>query len=362
MTVRTRLSLLRWLGPWSGDGMPAGIEREELRFERPGHEPLRAWLYRRRDQAPLGNVLVAHGLMPQGPADPRLDRLMRVLADAGLCAVVPFLPDYMALRFVPRVAEDFARAAQQFPTLPQRASDRRIGLLSISYGAYPMLRLLANAGSAPTWGGAALFGGYGDPRATIRYCCGVEVGPGLPAPDRLNTPGVGMHVLDTLDPSVNPAPVREALRALIERTWGRPADQRPDPELTARELGASLADPERALFRLAAGLEPGSRAALDDAIRRSPIPETMDARPHLATVAMPVHLMHARSDDVIPYTETVAIRDALPATASVRTYITGLFEHAGSAGGPGRVSTLARELATFARMAGAVAHICTRPS
>src|SRR5690554_1723584 len=101
MSLRAQLQLGRWLGPWAGaEQAPEGVLRTSVFVEAraEGERPFEAWLYRPRRGRPLGAYLVAPGLHYAGPADPRMDRFLRVLASAGLVVLCPFLPDFTALR------------------------------------------------------------------------------------------------------------------------------------------------------------------------------------------------------------------------------------------------------------------------
>src|SRR5687768_16804695 len=97
--------LMRWLGPWTSDrARPRGIHRRRISVD----DRFDAWVYRPRE--PKGAMLLVPGLHYLGPADPRLDRFLSILADAGALVLCPFLPEFRALRVGPSLVHDCARA------------------------------------------------------------------------------------------------------------------------------------------------------------------------------------------------------------------------------------------------------------
>src|SRR5918911_110181 len=99
MAARAHWRLVRWLGPWArGAAVPTGVERRRLKIAGPRGAATDAWLYRPTDRAPIGRYLVAHGLNPHGPEDPRCDRFARILAHAGFLVLVPRLEAFTRLR------------------------------------------------------------------------------------------------------------------------------------------------------------------------------------------------------------------------------------------------------------------------
>jgi pimeloyl-ACP methyl ester carboxylesterase len=128
-----------------------------------------------------------------------------------------------------------------------------------------------------------------------------------------------------------------------------------DPRLDPRkaELRASLSEEHVALFDLFA---PGS-AILPDVRRGSEIAEAlvqaarkedpaMEPRAALAVVRHPVHLLHGRRDHLIPFSESLRLRDALPAETEAHTTITRLFGHSARDSFPSMVRAV-REVPVF---------------
>jgi pimeloyl-ACP methyl ester carboxylesterase len=75
----------------------------------------------------------------------------------------------------------------------------------------------------------------------------------------------------------------------------------------------------------------------------------LDPRPHLPNVCGRVVLSHGRADRLIPYTETLRLRELLPPVAKPSVTITGLFAHSSHAGWM-RPLDRAREAGLFIRL------------
>jgi hypothetical protein len=162
--------LARWLGPWTSESRrPTGARRRTVRI-RP-ERPLDAWVYRPRTR-PRGALLVVPGLHYLGPADPRLDRFLAILADAGLLVMCPFLPEFRRLHVGPSLVPDTAAAFDALCALPEMPRVRP-GVFSISFGSYPAIELAASSARGDRVGQLILFGGYAsfeDAVRTARSC------------------------------------------------------------------------------------------------------------------------------------------------------------------------------------------------
>ena len=136
--------LARWLGPWSGPrNVPSEVLREELAMgsARGGGTSLDAFVYRPRARALGGSVLLVPGLHYLGPRDPRFDRFARILADAGYLVLAPLLPSYLRLTVVPSVLDELETALDALLVHPLRPRHVRPGMMSISFGSMPALRV-----------------------------------------------------------------------------------------------------------------------------------------------------------------------------------------------------------------------------
>lgn len=334
MTFRAAAKLVRWLGPWASE---ASAPRDVVR-ERVAIGELRAYLYRPSDARPFGAYLLAHGLHFLGPDDPRCDRFCRILASAGLLVLAPFLPDHLALRISPRVADDLAAAWEWLEAHPRRHGLPPPALFSISFGSHPATVLAAREGFRDRVGALVLFGGFVDFGASVRFAVtgrAEHEGEVLAVPyDPTNAPVVFLNLLPHLPlaASLDREAVARAWRAMVEATWGRAAMKAPGARDAAAEaIAKDLGAPERELFLTGCGLREGARelferglAASGDAFR------FIDPRPHLASVKAPVVILHGRADDVIPWFEATKASRALAPGHPHRVLLSGMHTHSGS--------------------------------
>ncbi|MBK6685057.1 MAG: hypothetical protein IPG45_11375 [Deltaproteobacteria bacterium] len=351
-------SLGRWLSPLTPEDLaPPGVERSAVRVapRRPADRPFEAWIYRPLDRPIQGALLVCPGLHYAGPADPRLDRFLRVLAGSGLLVLSPFLPDFTALEVKESLTDDLERALGALLEHPARPRSITPGIFSISFGSLPSLRLAARATPERPLGGLLVFGGYADFSRTLAHC----LGQGAEGPrDPLNQPVVFLNLLPWLEVP-EPERLAAALRRFVESTWGRPelkAKARHQP--IAEAVGAELTGRTAQVYRIATGLDDGAFALAETALRARGTDAHLDPRPVLAQIRCPVHLVHGRDDDVIPHTELDALAAAFPAGAAVSTYKTGLYAHTGR-GGFGNLADGFRELVTMFGMLKAIVEVST---
>jgi pimeloyl-ACP methyl ester carboxylesterase len=322
--------LARWLGPWADESRTPEVERRTLEVS--GERGFPARLFAPKGRAATGSLLLVQGLHYLGPDDPRLDRFAAIVANAGVLVLAPCLPDFAELRVRPTLMEDTARAFDLLESLDERPAGRP-GVFAISFGSLPALRLAASESHRDRVGSLVVFGGYADFGDAIRFC--LEGEPGHPH-DPLNRPAVYLNFLDFLeDKPDDTGPLEEAWLDFVRATWGRPEMKaRARYEKVARDLAEGLDDDEaRRLFLLGCGgeeggVELGKRAVARAAGRL----DWLDARPHLGGVRCPVHLVHGRDDDVIPWTHAEELRRAFPHTAGVHKHITGLYAHTGQTG------------------------------
>ena len=340
--------LARWLGPWaSDDKAPGGVTRTEEHVAGPTG-PIRQWIYRPR--RPRGAVLLVPGLHFAGPADPRMDRFARVLANAGYWVCAPFLPSFIDMRLQPQLIDD---ALAVFDALVAR-TDRPIckpGVFSISFGSLPALRIAA--GRPEQVGSAILFGGYADWKAALRFSI---TGGGDVPHDPLNRPVVFMNLVDHLpDAPRDPRTLLTAWRRYLKATWGKPEMKLDGAwQVVARTIADDLPAGLRRIFSLGCGLAPGALDVAKAALARSGAErDWLDPRPYMADIQCPVVIVHGADDDVIPYTQAQVLADALPPASRAGVFISGMYGHTGKARGGAAL----QELQTMLGMLKALARL-----
>ncbi len=350
-------TLIRWLGPWSR-GLPTGVTRQEV-WLGPTRQ-LRAFRYRPR-RAPLGAYLISPGLHHDGPADPRMDRLGRILAQAGFVVLAPFLPDHLALLASANATADLMLAFDDLEALTRRESLPAPSLFSVSFGSNPSIRLCGDPRYAGRVGGLWLFGGFADFTGVCRFAAFGEVehdGELLALPcDPTNAPAVFLNVVAHLGVDTDAqAQLARAWRTMCRRSWNRADLKRLD---ALRPVAQQIADDDlpvelRPLFLQGCGLAAGSREILLEALgRATPHLGFADPTEALAAVQAPVVIAHGRDDNVVCYHQAARLRALLPAGHPHRFFVTGLFGHGGARLPSPR--QIAAEVATLLGLAHAMA-------
>src|SRR5688500_1173304 len=172
-SLKASLTLARWLGPWAREASaPDAVERTRLPVRPDGARPaFDMSIYLPRGRGTTRTIVVAPGLQPAGPDDPRVDRFCRILAASGAAVAAPFIPDFVSLRLTPAAADDFARAFDAVRSTALAPPERPPIVFSISFGSLLALRLAA-ARPAQQIARLVLFGGYADLADVIGFCLG----------------------------------------------------------------------------------------------------------------------------------------------------------------------------------------------
>lgn len=316
-TMMARLA--RWLGPWADDRTRPKVDRRCVRLE--GREAFDAWVYRPLGSAPRGALLVVPGLHYLGPADPRLDRFIAVLADSGILALCPFLPEFRRLRVGASLVDDTMAAYDALLALPD-LPHARPGVFSVSFGSFPAIHVAADRDPAAL----VLFGGYADFEDAIRFS--LEGAPDR-ACDPLNRPVVFLNFIEHFDHLPDDRePLRRAWITLVRRTWGQIEMKEGGWLDVAREIAPRLPESLRHAFLVGAGAAPGGDEMFEGALKRAIAGlRYLDPRRACSRVTCPVTLVHGQDDDVIPHTQSALLAEAMP---GARLLVTGLYSHTGS--------------------------------
>lgn len=308
----------------------------------------------------LPGWVVLHGITRPGRRHPTLLRFARSLASTGSAVLIPEIPEWRALELAPEAAVPTIKAAVLALDARAETAPGRTGVIGFSFGAPQALIAAADPALKGHLAGVVGFGGYADLERTFRFQFTGEhdwegkaqrvrpdpygrwvVGanyltrvPGMEHAEDVATAlrrlasAAGEKQIPSWDPIHEP--VKQAVRQDVaaERRWifdlfAPPADGEPDPE------------PSRPLVR----------AMAKDVLENVPL---IDPRPFLDRIDVPVRLLHGRDDHLIPYSETLRLRQAFPSDADVEVWITGLFSHSQGAR-PGSRWSSAREGLHFMR-------------
>jgi pimeloyl-ACP methyl ester carboxylesterase len=297
---------------------------------------------------PRRGWVVLHGVTRFGERHPELQRFVGALATTGDRVLVPHVREWSDLRFAPERARlTIARAIAWLHAHPG-TTPGGVVLVGFSFGAPQAMRVAADPKVGALLRGVVGWGGYADIARTFRFSLtgehDFEGAEYRQPPDPYARWVIGVNSLP-LCPSLG------RTEALVAALWQlaaaagerriRSIDSSSDP--MKEELRRGLTPSERALFDVfapPAGREPDRAEAsrlLDElvpAVRRaSPTLEVGAGGP----LGSPVRLLHARTDRLIPFTETLRLAKTLaPATDDLTTRLIGLFSHSGEkiAAGP----------------------------
>ncbi len=336
-----------WLGPWAPqDRGPDAVRRERLALGGG------SYLYRPTASAIARAWLISPGIHPDGPDDPRMDRLARVLAATGALVLSPRSPTFTGLRLGAAAIGELATARALLRARPE-AAELPVRIMSPSVGSLAALHLAAEPAAAIER--TVLLGGYVDAPALVRSLCNADP----VARDPTNQPVVMATFVDHLPVAIGDragllAAWDDVVRLMwAQPTWSRPGSTAHHPTVRARAQAVAAGD--RHLFLQGCGLEPGGHA-LAAAALAEPTAGYLDLRRRAATVTGELLAFHGPGDPVVPVEQLTALLAAAPAARAHR--LVGL-DHGGAKSLPALLAALApravvAELRSFAALIAAL--------
>lgn len=269
--------------------------------------------------APRAALVLAPGFSPEGRDDPRLLPVAESLARAGFAVRVPELPGARRLTLDPADVAAMRRAAAA-----EAAAGRRVALAGISFAAAPALlagqdgptELVVTLGGFRSLEAAAVFAATGAHRA-----------PGEAAwRQAAPSPFAAGAFLLAVAPAMPDATDRLVLRLAATRRLD-------DPAAPLGDLAAQLTPAGRAALALVAERDPEAVP-----VRLAALPEPVRARlAALDPAGVPLStctlVIHGLADPVVPWTQALALRVALPPGRAVVVTVPG-FGHVEPAGVP----------------------------
>lgn len=272
-------------------------------------------LYRSPQGSRAGIVLVP-GVVARGGRDPRLVAVARTLARLRFAVLVPDMPAVRRFRLRATDADEVAAAFAWLVKQPELAPGGAAGIAGFSYGAGPVLLAAMQPGIRDQVRFVMSVGGYYSLNNVIAYlttghypALSTDVapdtsaaGPGAPHPF-----GIAVFIrsnLDLLERSVD----RGFLRSYADYLVG-------ENGVEDEPLPATLAADARAFYELLINPDPARVPALvarlPERIRSELEGIDPSARDPNALQAQ-VILLHGRGDNLVPYTESIALAGALP--------------------------------------------------
>jgi dienelactone hydrolase len=268
---------------------------------------------------PSGALLLIHGLLHDGKRDLRLRGLATAVAAHGVAVLVPEFPDMKRLKVRREEVTEVARAIRALDSLP---GVRRLGMAAFSFGAGPALLALAEPGVAERLDVLVLFGAYHDLTEVVAYqTTGAAAAPDIPPPD----PRARWYFLAANTDLVQDAHDRELLAEVARRRLAAPG-------AGAGGLEEGLGPEGRRFYDLLVNRDPQQFPALVAALGPAVTALLADLSPSRATLPdlhADVFLIHARSDPLIPYPQSLALARQIRTTGRLRLAPLVSFGHVG---------------------------------
>ena len=316
------------------EDIAAGHARSRLKEQTPtpvrqsvhyqaGSRHYRADLYLSPEAARAGIVLVP-GVVPAGKDDPRLVALAHTLARLRFAVLVP---DLVGLRHLKVRRTDVREVADAFAYLlsrPELVPEGRAGIAGFSYGAGPVVL----AGLEPDIHAQVRFilalGGYYDLKSIVTYFTTGYYKDDATGRWRYLKPrpyAAWVFGLSNADLFVRPAD-RKRLRDYLKKLAETDNSDEPLPL-------QGLAPDAQALQDLLINDDPAQVPTLIDRLSpamRAELEGLNPAAHDLSGLEAQVILLHGRSDNIIPYTESVSLAQALP-SEQVELFLIEGFAH-----------------------------------
>lgn len=296
---------------------------QEMRVTFPGRRRMmEANLYMPAGGGRRAGVVLVHGVVETGKDDPRMVWAARLLARSGFVVLVPDFLGFKSLRLRTSDIGEMADAALYLRSLHTLVLPDRIGMIGFSYGAGPMLIAAADPLIDGRLRFVVSFGGYYDLVEVIKF---VTTGyyryreeRGYSKPSDYTRWIFLRYNLDLLHNPVDQA----ILAKLAAARGGAGPEQRPAPPARLTPEGRSVyrllvnRDPER-VETLVHELAPSIRRMIDQLS-----PSRQLRHPSAYTI-----IVHSDPDPFIPYTESLALAEAMGREGKVHLEILRLFRH-----------------------------------
>ena len=286
---------------------------------RAGGEDRRADLYQ-PETPPRGGLVLVPGAAEGGRRDTRLVEFAGALARAGFAVLVPDIPSFRELQPSPNSAQEIAGGVTELRSSERLDPGLRLGIGAFSIASGPAILTALDPDAAPLVDFLLLVGGYHDlPRTLTFLTTGYFEVNGEPRRRPPDSYGKWVYALANAG-RLEDAGDRAALQAIARQKLR-------DPQADVAALRAKLAPAGAAVYAFITNEDPARvpalLAGLPEPVRADI--EALDlARRDLAAVSADFILVHGYDDDIIPYTESLSLHQALPAGRSQLFLLEGL--------------------------------------
>ena len=266
--------------------------------------PIRARLYIPQGVADPPAMVIVHGVHHLGIDEPRLMALARALAASGIRVLTPELAALGDYKIDSASIDLIGESARNLSA----ATGKKVGVLGVSFGGGLSLIAAARPQYAPYISFVVSVGAHDDLERVSQFLITNQT----PRPD-----GTTLHMqaheygplvliyshLEDFFPPADLAAAHEALRLLL---WEKVAE--------SKKAAAQLSPPSRQKMDL---LYSGQVDPLDNEMKQAILrhrAEMAPASPHgqLASLRVPVLLLHGSADNVIPPSEMLWLQQEIP--------------------------------------------------
>ena len=283
-------------------------------------------LYRPSQRARAGIVLVP-GVVARGRRDSRVVAVANTLARLEFTVLVPDMPGVRRFRMRSSDVREVADCVAWLVSRPMLAPPQHTGIAGFSYGAGPVLLAALQPDIRDRVRFILAVGGYYSLENVVSYLTTgyvrVAVGERRAAstirhlsPRAYSEAAFIRSNLGLLERAVDRGFFVDYTQYIL---GSRDADEEPVPH--------NLAPDARAFYDLLTNHRPAQVPVLLDRLSarmRTELEGINPAAHDLSRLQADVILLHGRGDNLIPYTESVALADALPATQVQLFIIDGL--------------------------------------
>lgn len=259
-------------------------------------------------RCPRAALVAVPGAVPLGKDDPRLVAFATTLARAGFAVLAPELSGFRELRIRPADAREIADAFAWLSHRPELAPDGRAGMFAFSYSVGPAVLAALQDDIRERVRFLIGLGGYYDlPRTKLFFTTGWFEHDGQRRHIIPDDTGRMVLVYSSLDYLAN-GKDREVFDRML-------ALRMRDPDADLSGLAEALSDDGRRVYALASNEDPARFAELFaqlPARMRADIDQLDLARHDLKSLTARLILVHGKNDNLIPYTESLALAAAAP--------------------------------------------------
>ncbi len=280
--------------------------------------PARVYLPRGVAYAP--GIVVVHGMHELGIDEPRLVSFARSLAASGFFVMTPLVPGIADYRVTADSADVIGTAARDFA---QQLEVPKVGIFAISFSGGLALLAASDPQYAPSVAWVASIGGYYDLAHVLRFfATGAAVRP-EGAIDHLQPHEYGPLIVIYDEPqdffSAQDAPLAHEALKLLLHDQGKASE-----ELTKKMTPAGQQIMQELYQKRRESLARAISAEVD---KRSDALAAASPAGHLRSLRASVLLLHGSDDTIIPPTELLWLKDAIPPSELVDALNTSAIGH-----------------------------------